>query len=120
MEPAKTFEDLVVWRKAHQFVLSLYRYTNALPKHEIYTLATQMRRAAISIPANIVEAFRKRGKADKARFPNIAQGSLDESRYYLTLAEDLGYGVTQPLRSQLEEVSRLLDSYTKAILNSAP
>lgn len=77
-----------------------------------------MRRAAISVPANIAEGFRRRGKADKARFLNIAEGSLEESRYYLILAQDLGYGKTQELMSHLDEVSRMLSGYSSAILSS--
>jgi four helix bundle protein len=77
-----------------------------------------MRRAAVSIPANIAEGFRKRGKPDKARFMNMAEGSIEESRYYLILAQDLGYGSTESLTSLLEEVSKLLSSYARAILNS--
>jgi four helix bundle protein len=75
-----------------------------------------MRRAAVSIPANIAEGFRKRTKNDKVRFMNIAEGSLEESRYYLILAQDLGYGETDSIMSSLEEVSRLLNAYAKAIL----
>jgi len=78
----------------------------------------QLRRAAVSVPANIAEGFRRRGKADKARYMNIAEGSLEESRYYLILAQDLGYGDTTKLTSTLEEVSRLLNAYTAAILTS--
>jgi len=77
-----------------------------------------MRRAAISIPANIAEGFKKRGKADKARFMNIAQGSLEETRYYLILARDLGYLESDNLLSQVEETSRLLESYSRTILAS--
>ncbi len=89
---ARTFRDLVVWQKAHQFVLSVYSFTGTFPRQETYALAVQMRRAAVSIPANIAEGFRKRSKPDKARFMNIAEGSLEESRYYLILAQDPGYG----------------------------
>jgi len=78
----------------------------------------QLRRSAVSVPANIAEGFRRRGKADKARYMNIAEGSLEESRYYLILAQDLGYGDTTKLTSTLEEVSRLLNAYTVAILTS--
>jgi four helix bundle protein len=78
-----------------------------------------MRKAAVSIPANIAEGFRRRGKADKIRFLNISEGSLEESRYYLILSEDLGYGKTGKLLDSLEEVSRLLNSYSKAILDSS-
>jgi four helix bundle protein len=117
-EPAKKFEDLVVWQKAHQFVLAVYRLTKSFPRSEIYGLSSQFRRAAVSIAANIAEGFRKRGIADKLRFLNIAQGSLEESRYYLILAHDLAYGdVSEPARL-IEEVSKLLEAYMRAIQNS--
>ena len=115
---ARTFRDLLVWQKAHQFVLGVYSFTAAFPKQETYALALQMRRAAVSIPANIAEGFRRRGKADKARYMNIAEGSLEECRYYLILAHDLGYGETEALTAALEQTSRLLASYSAAILTS--
>ena len=115
---AKTFEDLVVWKKAHEFVLAMYRYTASFPKHEVYGLTIQMRRAAISIPANITEGFKKRSESDKARFMNIAQGSIEECRYYLILSKDLAYGDTQGLMNALEEVSRFLEAYARSILAS--
>jgi four helix bundle protein len=116
--PARTFRDLIVWQKAHHFVLAVYRYTRRFPKEEIYSLSSQFRRAAVSTPANIAEGFKKRSRSDKARFMNIAQGSLEECRYYLILAEDLGYGDNHILMSQLEEVSKLLESYSRAIVTS--
>lgn len=88
-KPARTFQDLLVWQKAHQFVLAVYAITTIFPKQETYGLSQQMRRAAVSIPANIAEGFRRRGKADKARFMNMAEGSIEECRYYLILAQDL-------------------------------
>lgn len=114
-KPAKTFKELVVWQKAHQFVLVTYSLTASFPGSEIYCLTNQMRRAAISVPANIAEGFKKRGAADKVRFLNIAQGSLEECRYYLILTQDLGYGATTGLELLLEEISRLLVAYSKAI-----
>src|SRR6266581_6723563 len=110
--------DLLVWRKAHELVLAVYSFTADFPKQETYGLTLQMRRAAVSIPANIAEGFRRRGKADKARYMNMAEASLEESRYYLILAKDLGYGDTSSLTTSLEEVSRLLNAYTSAILAS--
>ena len=112
---AKTFRDLIVWRKAHEFVLAVYRFTAGFPKHETYGLSSQMRRAAVSIPANIAEGFRRRGKVDKLRFMNIAESSAEESRYYLILSQDLGYGKSDTLMNPLEEASRLLNSYSAAI-----
>ena len=112
---ARTFHDLVVWRKAHEFVLAAYSFTANFPKSETYGLASQMRRSAVSIPANIAEGFRRRGRADKARFINFAEGSLEETRYYLILANDLGYGDGTQLTIWLEEVSRLLHGYARGI-----
>jgi four helix bundle protein len=118
-KPARTFQHLLVWQKAHRFVLEVYTLTAAFPKPETYGLSLQMRRAAVSIPANIAEGFRRRGKPDKARFMNIAEGSVEECRYFLILANDLGYGNTQTLSAALEEVSRLLNAYSTAILTSS-
>jgi four helix bundle protein len=115
---ARTFRDLTVWQKAHEFVLATYRFTESLPDREKYGLAHQMRRAAVSIPANIAEGFGKRSQAEKSRFLNIAEGSLEECRYYLILAQDLEYGETAALTNTLEEVSRLLNGYARAILAS--
>jgi four helix bundle protein len=105
---ARTFRDLIVWQKAHEYALATYTFTSSFPKTETYGLSSQMRRSAVSIPANIAEGFRKRGKSDKARYMNIAEGSIEECRYYLILAQDLGYGQTAALMSLFEEVSRLL------------
>ena len=116
--PAQNFQDLIVWQKAHQFVLSVYRLSKSFPREELYGLTSQFRRAAISVAANIAEGFKKRGKADKVRFLNIAEGSLVECRYYSILTEDLGYGDSLGLRSQLEVVSKLLASYSGAIRTS--
>jgi four helix bundle protein len=118
MEKAKRFEDLIVWQKAHTLVLGVYRESANFPRTEVYGLTSQMRRAAVSVPANIAEGFKKRGRSDKARFMNIAQGSLEETRYYLILGRDLGYLDDDVLRTQLEEVSRLLEAYTRALLTS--
>ncbi len=100
-------------------MLGAYAFTATFPKPETYGLALQMRRAAVSIPANVAEGFRRRGKADKARFLNMAEGSVEECRYFLILARDLGYGDTQKLTAMLEEVSRLLNAYAAAILTSS-
>jgi four helix bundle protein len=108
---AKTFTDLIVWQKAHALVLLTYRMSQKFPRQEVYGLTSQLRRAVVSIPANIAEGFRKRGRADKARYFNIAEGSIDEVRYYLILAEDLGYAETDPALRKLDEVSRLLRAY---------
>jgi four helix bundle protein len=104
---AQSFRDLRVWSKGHEFVLAVYAFTAKFPRHETYGLAAQMRRAAVSIPANIAEGFRRRGRVDKARFMNLAEGSLEECR---SLAQDLGYGDTLQLAAAAEEVSRMLSA----------
>src|ERR1700730_1352953 len=114
-KPAQTFKDLVVWQKARQFVLATYSMTASFPRREIYCLTSQMRRAAISVPANIAEGFKKRGASDKIRFLNVAEGSLEECRYYLILVQDLGYSSTEEIEAVREEVSKLLGAYARAI-----
>src|SRR5687767_13332784 len=112
---ARSFEDVEIWRKAHQFVLDVYRLTEGFPKHELFGLTSQLRRAAVSVPANFAEGFRKVTKPDKLRFYGISLSSLEESRYYLKLAKDLRYGDTTALRYRLEEVSKMLTRYINKI-----
>jgi len=115
---SKSFKDLIVWQKAHQWVLGIYHFTNSFPSGEQFGLVSQLRRAAISIPANIAEGFKRKGNPDKARFYNIAQGSIEECRYYLILARDLDYGDTRTLEKNLEEISRLLEAYARRVAKS--
>ncbi|HEX8428812.1 four helix bundle protein [Hymenobacter sp.] len=91
---ARSFQELLVWQKAHQLVLAVYWLTDTFPKHELFALTSQLRRAAVSVPANVAEGFRRRGLKDKIRFFNIAEGSLEEVQYYFILAKDLGYADT--------------------------
>ena len=112
---AKTFEDLMVWQKAHQVVLRIYRLSKSFPKHELFGLSSQIRRAAVSIPANIAEGFKKKTSPEKLKYFNIAQGSLEEVRYYLILSSDLNYGDTKQLKDDLGEVSRMLEAYIRSI-----
>jgi four helix bundle protein len=112
---ARTFQELNVYRKAHSWVLDIYQTTRPFPREEMFGLTSQLRRAAVSVPANIAEGFVKRGRADKIRFYNIAQGSLEECRYYLILALDLGYAETSEQLAAIDEVSRMLEAYIAAI-----
>ncbi|HYE20782.1 MAG TPA: four helix bundle protein [Tepidisphaeraceae bacterium] len=110
-----TYEQLDVWKKAHAVVLDVYRITLKFPSDERFGLINQVRRSAASTPANIAEGFRRSTKPDKARFYNIALCSMDETRYHLLLAHDLGYANTEELRRRADEVTRMLSAYTKAI-----
>ena len=121
MDSSKTFKNLIVWQKAHAFVLSVYSVSGSFPKEEIFSLTSQFRRAAVSIAANIAEGYAKRGKSDKLRFFNIAQGSLEECRYYIVLCFDLKYSNTEQneqLTGYSEEISKLLNAYCKSIADS--
>ena len=115
MMRARKFEDLMVWQKAHELVIRTYKLSKAFPKDELFGLTSQIRRAAVSVPANIAEGFKRVTIPDKLRFLNIAQGSLEEVRYYFILCQDLEYGDTKKLRENLEEVSRLLEGFMKSL-----
>ena len=114
----KSFRDLIVWQKSADLAVLVYKNTDKFPNSELYGIVNQMRRAVVSVSSNIAEGFKKRGRTDKVRFMNIGQGSLEECRYYLILAKDLGYGDTNKYTNQLVEVSKLLQSYSQSILNS--
>lgn len=114
-EPARCFEDLIVWQKAHALVLNIYQLSRSFPREETYGLTSQLRRAAVSVPANIAEGFKKRKKPDKAMLMNVAEGSLEEARYYLRLAQDLGYCSNNSLNADAEEVGRILGAYVRSI-----
>ena len=111
---SRSFQDVELWRKAHAWVLAIYRFTNSFPKHELFGLTSQLRRAAVSVPANFAEGFKRRGLADKVRMYNIAQASLEECRYYLILAKDLEYADSDALMISLEEISKMLQRYSQA------
>jgi four helix bundle protein len=114
-QKSQNFEELIVWQKAHAFALDIYQLTKTFPGSELYGLTSQFRRSAVSIAANIAEGYKKRGSKDKIRFLNIAQGSLEESRYYLILARDLNYGEDKKLNLLAQEISKLLEAYINKI-----
>ena len=109
------FERLVVWQKAHQFVLAVYQVTKDFPAEEKFGHTSQLRRASVSIPANIAEGYAKQSDLDKKRFYNIAQGSLNEVRYYLLLVKDLEYADTANLLLSLDEIGKMLYSYASKV-----
>ncbi|MEW6162278.1 MAG: four helix bundle protein [Nitrospirota bacterium] len=115
MESAKTFKDLVVWQKAHELVIEVYRTTKLFPSEERFGLVSQMRRAAVSVPANLAEGFVKRSIKDKSNFYNMSQGSLEELKYYFILSEDLGYAKNERLALKADEVGKLLNGLLSSL-----
>jgi four helix bundle protein len=118
MTVARSFRELLVWQKAHALTLAVYEATKAFPREEMFGLTSQLRRASVSVAANIAEGFPKPTSAERARFLAIAQGSLEECRYYFILAADLSYADTVHLEALAEEVSKMLHAFRKAILTT--
>jgi four helix bundle protein len=118
----RNFEDLKVWQKAHELVTRIYKDVS-LPSEERYGLESQLRRAAVSIPANIAEGCRRQYEKEFIQFLSIALGSLSEVRYYLILCKDLGYISESTYKSLLGEciaIDKMLDSFIMKIRKSSP
>ena len=114
----QNFRNLQVWRSAHTLVLSVYRITRAFPREEQFTLVSQIRRAAISVPANIAEGCGRGSDRDFARHLQIAVGSADELDYHLLLATDLCFissGEHQLLLRELVEVRKMLTGLVRRL-----
>jgi four helix bundle protein len=107
---------LVVWQKSHAFVLEIYRISSSFPKEETYALTSQLRRAAVSIPANIAEGFSKKTLPNKLNYISHSEGSLQEVKYYLILAKDLNYVNITTFENAIiscDEIGKLLNGYSK-------
>ena len=114
----QSFKDIYAWQRAHAFVLNVYHETKSFPDYERFGLSSQFQRSAVSIAANIAEGYRKDGMSDKLRFLNIAQGSLEECRYYILLSFDLNYislDTYNNMNASIEETSKLLNAYYRGI-----
>lgn len=116
------FKKLAVWAKSHQLNMAVYRATQTFPKEELYGLVSQMRRAAVSIPANIAEGCGRYTSGDMVRFLDMAMGSGSELEYYLLMAHELGYLdelTNNALEPQLQEVKRMLNALIRKIRNDS-
>jgi four helix bundle protein len=114
----KDFRSLKVWQKSHELALAVYKVTLSFPREEIYGLASQLRRAASSIPANIAEGCGCNGNREFARFLEIALRSASETEYHLLLARDLGYldiRIYEELNNQATEVKRMLTGFLQKL-----
>ena len=107
----KTFRDLVVWQKAHSLVLEIYKISKTFPSDEKFGLISQVRRSASSVATNIVEGYKKKGNKEFLHFLNIADCSLEETKYHLLLSKDLDYldqDDFDRLLSSCDEIGRML------------
>ena len=114
MSSVATYKTLIVWQKAYQLALSTYKITTTFPKNELYGLVSQMRRAAISVVANIAEGYIRLTVKDQLHFYNIALGSLAELECYILFSRDVGYlenSDFQKLFQLHEEVLKLLRGF---------
>jgi len=113
-------EDLKVWQKAMDLTAAVYKASHRLPRQETYNLMSQMQRAAVSIPGNIAEGFKRHGCKERARFYNIARASAEELRTYLRLPERLGYVLPPPaVFALLDEVCAMLHRLWEMVLSDA-
>lgn len=116
----KSFRELEVWQKAHALVLEVYRITGDFPERERFGVTSQLRRAASSIPANIAEGFGRRTTRELLHFLAIANGSLEETRYFLILARDLRFLASeqfQILDQYCNSVGQMLGALTRSLRN---
>ncbi len=116
----QNYKDLRVWQRSHELVLVIYTYSKTFPKEEIYTLTSQLRRSATSIPCNIAEGCGKFTPADFANFLQIALGSANEAEYLLILAKDLEYLSLEhhaAVARQINEVKAMLINLIQKVRN---
>jgi len=110
-------KDLIVFQKADELALQIYKITESFPKNEMFGLTSQIRRAALSVPTNIVEGYARRSKKELIQFINVALGSLAETEYLLDFSIRLGYFKTKDnlVEKLMEEVGKLLWSFYRSI-----
>jgi four helix bundle protein len=112
------FKGLTAWQKAYELALTLYKATKNFPKEEIYGLASQMQRAAVSVPANIAEGYERQYKKEYRQFLSIAKGSLSEIETYLLLCKDLTYITKEEfegIESLRKETTKLINGLIKKV-----
>ncbi len=112
------FRRLLIWQQSHKLVLLVYKITRKFPKDELFALTSQIRRAAVSVAANIVEGHARSSRKEFLQFLSISKGSLIEVEYYIQLASDLKYISHEEqtnLENQLHYVGVLLHKFTQAL-----
>ena len=114
----KSYRDLLVWQKAMELTIEIYRFSSDFPKSEVYGLTSQLRRAGVSVPSNIAEGYGRGSRKEYVQFLCISQGSLKELETQVILAQRLNYGSTAAVEGLLglsEEVGRMLGALIRAL-----
>lgn len=114
----KNYRELKIWQRSHTLTLSLYRATKTFPKDELFALTNQMRRACVSIPANIAEGCGREGDAELKRFLTISLGSACELDYYIFLSFELGYldeAAARDLAAEIMEIRRMFGTFIQKL-----
>jgi len=116
----KSFRELEVWQKAHALVLDVYKLTDRFPDRECFGIVAQLRRAAASVPANIAEGFGRRTTKELLQSLAVANGSLEEARYFLILSRDLRYMPLEDynrLDQQCNSIAQMLSALARSLKN---
>ena len=111
-------DKLIVWQQSHQLVLKIYEITKGFPNSELFGLTSQIRRAAVSVPSNIVEGKARGFDKEYKRFLMMARGSLEEVKYQLLLAKDLKYidiSEYEAITGLTNEVGKLLNGLIRKL-----
>ncbi|HEV7646366.1 MAG TPA: four helix bundle protein [Pyrinomonadaceae bacterium] len=118
--PIKSYQDLIVWQKAMDLVVICYLIASSFPRDELFGLTSQLKRAAVSVPANIAEGHGRATRGEYVHFLGIAQGSLRETETHLLIAKRLGFTDPEQLQNALlhiEQVSKMLSSLISKLRN---
>jgi four helix bundle protein len=119
----KSFTDLTVWQRAHELSLLVYKVTAGFPRREMFGVVSQLRRAAVSVPANIAQGFGRRTTRELLRSLQIAAGELEEVRYFLILSHDLGYAEQNAFVAGVklcDSVAQLLNALGRSLKQRIP
>jgi four helix bundle protein len=116
-QPMSKYKNLIVWQKANDLAIKVYRLTETFPKKETFGITSQLRRASLSVPTNIVEGYGRRSKKELSHFIDIARGSLAETEYLLEFSKELGYINTDTIiiDNLITEVGKLLWNFQKSL-----
>ncbi|MFY9484646.1 MAG: four helix bundle protein [Patescibacteria group bacterium] len=120
---ASDFTELRIWQRASELATKIYNLTKGFPKEELYGLTSQLRRAAISVPANIAEGYGRRNKQEIIQFVLISRGSLAEVRSHIAVAKNLGFlplHDANEIDQEYQGLAKGINVFLKSFRNSKP